>query len=110
MPDITGVCEGGPFDGQMVTGPDDEPFLATRRDIGKLYIYRWDGEGVFRVVTDHDSSLVLPGGDETGERAMSWPRLDTSRLREIPVADVEENHAGAPVPDGWDVPSELPPG
>ncbi len=108
MAEQTGVCRGGPFDGLTVTATG-EPFLATDRRDGKAWLYQPDGSGGYQVDTGHDSTLVLPEGDITGERALNWDRLDTSPLREIPAVDVEENHAGHSVDDGW-VEPPVPPG
>ncbi len=101
---VMGRCVGGVLDGQTIASKPDQPFVATDRRENRVWVYQWDGNA-FAVVTDHDSSLLLPGGAETGERALDWERLDQSPLTEIPAVDVEENHAGPPVDDGWPDPA-----
>ncbi len=107
MPDVTGICRGGPFDGKPVTVHSTDPWMATDRRDNRVWVYRWDGRGAFVVDTDHDSTLTLPQGSETGERRLDWDRLDRSPLAEIPVVDTEENQAGGPVGDEF---TDLPPG
>ncbi len=107
MADRFGPCRGGPLDGRPLHAPEGEPFLATDRADGRVRVHRWDGDASWVVCTAHDSTLVLPEGSQTGERTLSWDRLDASPLHEVPVVDVEENHAGRPVDDGWDVPPPM---
>lgn len=101
QPTFAGLVHGGPLDGRQVVVHSEAGFVATDRRDGRVWVYQFDGQGGFVVVTDHDSSLVLPDGAETGERALDWDRLDTSTVEEIPVVEAEENHAGRPVDDGF---------
>lgn len=103
-PTYTGLVHGGPLDGQRVVVHTEAGFVATDRRDGKAWVYQYDGNGGFVICTDHDSTLTLPQGAETGERRLDWQRLDEASLAEVPVVDVDENDAGRPVDDGWSIP------
>lgn len=98
---FTGVCVGGPLDGERVT-VRSSAFLATDRAAGMAWVYQHDGDR-FVLSTDHDNSLVYPQGTSTGERRIDWERLPFSAgpLDEVRLGDGEERESGDPVDDGW---------
>lgn len=98
----TGVCRGGPLDGQTVTvkSPD---FIVADKAAGIAWLYQRAGAAEFAVCLDHDNTLVYPHGTATGERAIDWGRLplSTDALDVVSIGDTPEAYAGDPVDDGW---------
>jgi hypothetical protein len=83
-----GRCTGGPLDGTEVSLRTPGGFLAVDRAAGKAWMYRSTGTG-FKICTDHDDSLVYPGGLKTGERSFdesrAWQAGEESELDIIAV-------------------------
>lgn len=102
MPDVL-LCVGGPLDGRSMISRTPEGFLAVDKANNRAWLYERQGN-VWAVNTDHDDSLSYPDGPQTGERTLDWDRVpvvDGAGLQVVPITDVEENHAGQPVDDGW---------
>jgi hypothetical protein len=71
---VTGVCTGGPLDGQEVIVRSASGFLAVDKAAGLAWKYVRDGGG-WAVSTDHDDSLIFPQGATTGERQLDHDRV-----------------------------------
>ncbi len=102
------VCVGGQLEGRYATPTSQDGFLAVDTVNNRLWVYvRDDDRGVWQVCTDHDDSLTYPDGPHTGERALDWDRIPLepgAGPNVVPVVEAEENHAAAPVDDGFDEP------
>lgn len=84
----TGRCHGGPLDWREVTVRTPDGFLAVDRAARKAWLYRRRGTG-FVPCTDHDASLLYPGGADTGERRFdetrAWQAGEQTQLDIISV-------------------------
>ncbi len=77
------LFDGGPLAGKTLSLPETAlGVLAADRASNACWVYQRDTDGVMRVVTDPDPSLV----DETGERLLDWARLE--KFDRIPVVSV----------------------
>jgi hypothetical protein len=71
---VTGMCTGGPLDGQQVIVRSSSGFLAVNKPAGRAWMYVPHYQG-WRVCTDHDDSLIYPQGATTGERQLDDDRV-----------------------------------
>ncbi|WP_250029822.1 hypothetical protein [Paractinoplanes maris] len=89
MAETTGLCVGGPLDGQRITVRTPAGFLAVDKAESKAWMYQRQQDGTYAVCTDHDDSLLYPQGARTGERRFdedrAWQAAEGSELDVIAV-------------------------
>ncbi|MET0698594.1 MAG: hypothetical protein ABWY93_02920 [Mycobacterium sp.] len=75
MSDVyTGLCVGGPLNGQEVTVRTPDGFLAADRSREHAWLYKRNDDGVFAVCLRHDDSTIYPYGASSGLRTLDPDR------------------------------------
>lgn len=87
----TGLCVGGPLNGQEVTVRTPDGFLAADATREHAWVYRLRDDGTFAVCLQHDDSTIYPYGASSGLRSLDRDRvLDAGLGEDIDVISVPE--------------------
>jgi hypothetical protein len=72
----SGLCRGGPLDGQSAVSRFPKGFLLVDKPAGECWIYEWDEENNEFIVRDEDPMLAMTEGPVNRYRAAEEPNYD----------------------------------